>query len=480
MKSKTPARIKNFGRNVSFRVANHVRVGDEAEVLALLNEKGAGNIRVAGARHSWNTAFATRDTLIDLSRLNSVKHFTDPQKRTVVSVGGGCSVNELLDYLGKKNLSIQGYGIIGKQSIAGAVSTATHGSGHSSLSNQVLAAHIAAYDDRGEPTTHEFGEQDESLEAARCAFGCMGIILSLTLVCENRPLVSERTSKSDSLTEMLAEADSYPLQQFYLVPFAWKWYAQLRKTVDKGRSSPAARRWYYFRRFWKIEILFNLCVKLLANIPGLHRLFPAFFRQTYAGLRAENQEFTDHADKLLMMKDDLFRHVEMELFVATERLPEAASFVEGFLRWCAGETPDNFGAISQIVSAHGDKEELAGLKEELAGLKGTYLHHYPITFRRVLKDDTMMSMTHDGEAYAISFINYSFRRVTFETAMRFLASVMAAAFGARPHWGKWMPLDGHEIQKLYPRLEEFREQCETIDKDGVFRNRFIDRKLWVS
>jgi FAD/FMN-containing dehydrogenase len=174
-----------------------------------------------------------------------------------------------------------------------------------------------------------------------------------------------------------------------------------------------------------------------------------------------------------MMRHDLFCHLEMELFVRPDRLHEAVEFIEGVLRLCAGKMPENFGSVSQIVSHHGDTKVLAGLK-------GTYAHHYPITFRHVLKDDAMISMTSDGDAYAISFITYSRKTESFEAVMSFLASVMASAFGARPHWGKLVPLNADEIEKLYPRLPEFRAYCEAVDPNGVFRNRFVNRKMWAS
>ena len=100
------------------------------------------------------------------------------------------------------------------------------------------------------------------------------------------------------------------------------------------------------------------------------------------------------------------------------------------------------------------------------------------TFRKVLKDETMISMTSGGDAYAVSFITYRKNTDSFEAVMGFLASVMASAFDARPHWGKLMPLDAEEVERLYPRLREFRKICEKQDPNGVFRNRFVTRKMW--
>ena len=462
--------VRNFGRNLSFKVGRYVSPRSEQEVKEILANCGLGSVRATGARHSWSEAFATHDTLLDPSHLREMR-IEEGDGDTRVAVGAGCKVNDLLEFLREKELSLPTFGIIGEQSIAGAVSTATHGSGHSSMSNEVLEARLAAYDRDGSTRIVKLPEPAADLEAARCAVGCMGVLLGLKLRCVGRQLVSERAWKADSLEAMLANEESHPLQQFYLLPFVWKWHAQLRRRTDAARSSWFARKWFYLKRFLKIELFFNGAVKLLANIPGLGRFFLSFYRLMYALTDEGEDEIVDYADRLLMMRDDLFRHVEMELFVSPDRLPEAVDFVEGVLRFCAGEVPENFGAISQIVACHGDTKALAGLK-------GSYVHHYPITFRKVLKDNTMISMTSGGDAYAVSFISYRRNTDSFEAVMGFLASIMARAFDARPHWGKLLPLDASEIERLYPRLLEFRACCEAYDPKGALRNRFVGRKMW--
>ena len=472
MESSTAVRIRNFGRNVSFKVKNFQWVRDTDEALALLNQQKEGKVRVCGARHSWNESFATHATLVDISALDSVQFTEKSDQGCLVTVGAGCSVDALLTELAIQGFTLPGFGIIGKQSIAGAISTATHGSGFPSLSNAVTSAKLVAFDKNGQAERYQYEDMDEEIEAVRCALGGMGVLLELTLAAIPRYLVTERTVKADSLDELLDRERDFPLQQFYLVPHVWGWYAHLRKRVEGGQSSPRQLKMFYLRRFLKLDLFFNGVVKILSR-PWLRWLFPAFYRLTWRGLKDDDREIVDYADRILRMKHDLYRHVEMELFVPEDRFKDAAAFVEGFLRWCDGEVPGNFGSISQIVAAHGGTEELAGLK-------GSYLHHYPVTVRRVLKDESMISMTHDGAAYAISFISYRTNSGSFEAAMRFLASITASAFGARPHWGKLMYLNGGEIEKLYPRLNEFRKHCEKVDPDGVFRNRFMVRKLWSS
>src|SRR5207253_2566017 len=113
-----------------------------------------------------------------------------------------------------------------------------------------------------------------------------------------------------------------------------------------------------------------------------------------------------------------------------------------------------------------------GLLARLLALRGTFTFHYPVTFRRVLPDDTLISMTADAAEpyYAISFITYVEPRDAFYQLASFLADSMTALFEARLHWGKYFP-PGH-VPRDYPNLAEFREVCRRTDPHGVFCNEF--------
>ena len=119
------------------------------------------------------------------------------------------------------------------------------------------------------------------------------------------------------------------------------------------------------------------------------------------------------------------------------------------------------------------------MEEEAKLLRGTYTHHYAICFRRVLPDDTLISMTAnaDEDWYAISFITYCEPRDDFYRTAEFLARSMHRLFGARIHWGKWFPLDRKQVEQQYPQLNRFLEIANRFDPNGVFRNDFVREKL---
>jgi hypothetical protein len=124
--------------------------------------------------------------------------------------------------------------------------------------------------------------------------------------------------------------------------------------------------------------------------------------------------------------------------------------------------------------------EAIGMLEELKRHRGVFTYHYSITFRRVLPDDTLISMTAGAAEpyYAISMITYVEPRDCFYELASFLARSMVRLFDARLHWGKYFPLTNAEIEASYPRLPEFRALSRQVDPHGVFRNEFAQRVLF--
>jgi FAD/FMN-containing dehydrogenase len=170
---------------------------------------------------------------------------------------------------------------------------------------------------------------------------------------------------------------------------------------------------------------------------------------------------------MLVMKHEAFRHIEIELFVPRDQLADALDF--------ARETIEVAGGRQSTLSADNQQRiEGLGMQEDLAGLHDQYFHHYPICVRRVLPDDTLISMASGSgqDWYALSFISYAkpARRAGFHLFARFMARSMSRLFHARPHWGKVCPLEADELTSLYPRFDAFRTICNTLDPQGVFQN----------
>jgi FAD/FMN-containing dehydrogenase len=464
------ARATNFGRNVAIEARAVFVPETESEVLACLQEHREREIRVIGSLHSWSEAALPGDVAIDLRHFNHIELGTGSGNAEAwVDVGGGCTIDRLLDYLredGRYTLPV--YGIVGKQTVAGAISTATHGSGRSSMSQYVIAASVAAFDGKFNAQVYRW-ERGDQLAAVRCGLGCTGVILSVRLQLEPDFHIEERGEWFDALAPLLEAARDQPRTQFYLMPWSWRWYAQLRRPVDPAfaRVPGLVARVLRLFRLVAIDMLLHGAIRYLASTARRRRHLPWLFTTVLPMLAPPGIRVVDESRRLLTLRHDLWTHAECEIFVRGDDLPVAATLVEWALRCCAGEERPS---TTDVVVAHFG----AGIVNEIADLCGTYVHDYLITFRRVLRDDTLISMTSGTieEWYAISLVTYQPELTRFLRVSRFLAKTMARTLGARPHWGKIFPLTTDETAALYPRLPAFRQFCASIDPAQVFVNDF--------
>ena len=143
-------------------------------------------VKVVGSGHSWNHVAVTPKGghLINLSRFNRILHLD--AEAGVVTLEAGVTINQLNAYLDSHGLALHNLGHIGFQTLSGAISTGTHGSG---FKFGVLASHVRALTlvDGTGTLIRASPEQDRDVfHAALCGLGALGVITSITLqVCAN-------------------------------------------------------------------------------------------------------------------------------------------------------------------------------------------------------------------------------------------------------------------------------------------------------
>ena len=466
--------ISNFGGNIRFTPRHRYTPTTEEEVLAILDRHAHGKVRVGGALHAWSPAVVCEDALVDLRHFDHVELQHGPDGTASATVGGGCRIKHLLTKLhALGDVTLPSLGLITEQTIAGAISTATHGSGKHSLSHYVEELRVAAYDAATGTARIYTWSGGIELQAARCALGCMGIILAVRLRCIAKYDVAETIVPCATLEEVLAAEEQYPLQQFFLVPHRWTYFVQRRfvPTEVRPRRSRGAK---LYRAWWFlfIDIGLHVVIKLLACVIKSPSVIRLFYRRVLSHLILKNLTVVDRSERMLVMEHELFKHLEIEIFVPARHLRQAAAFVRAVLEVFDGAIAAPDGEVAAALVQ-------IGINDELLEKRGTFTFHYPITFRRVLPDNVLISMTGDADEpyYAISFITYVEPRDAFFTLASFLARSTTELFQARLHWGKYFPLNGADIESVYPRLPEFRALCKQVDPHGVFRNEFVERVI---
>lgn len=463
--------IRNFGRNLKFRAEELAVPRDEAELLALLDRSRGRKIRAIGRLHSWSEAPVGEELVLDLHHFDEVK-IERRAEGAFVTAGAGCQIKRLLGELARSGLTLPAMGLVTEQTIGGAVSTATHGAGRSSMSHYVAEARVARYDPatgRAMIVTIPGGAE---LQAARCSLGALGILASVSFWARPEYHIEEHFEAHDSLEQALAREAEYPIQQFYLMPWSWRYFAQHRRESAAPRSRLAALyRAYFFTTF---DVGLHLAILGAVRLLSSRRAARFFLRQIAPRTVVRNWRVVDRSRAMLIMEHELFRHIEIEIFVKRSHLGEAMATVRRLVEHC----DDHEWSGSAML--HDEVDQL-GLSKELAAAAGAYTHHYPICVRKVLPDATLISPTADAVEpwYALSFISYAHPadRDGFLAFARLAARALGALYGARLHWGKVNPLTREEIERLYPCLAEFREIRARADPDGVFLNAWTERFL---
>jgi len=464
----TDAVIRNFGGNVEVRPQRYVSPGTEQDVLTLLANHPR-QVRVSGTRHAWSPLIQTDDVLIVLDRLTDVR-VVHTAGRTLVKAQGGCPIWKVLEALNEHGLTLPSVGLITAQTVAGAISTGTHGSGRSSLSHFVQEVRLACYDGKDSTPRIVTISAGPELKAARCSLGCMGVILEVTFSTVPQYHVCEQLMPVKGPEQALEQEADWPLQQFFLIPHLWKFYTQRRRVAPAGNRLVAD----LYRFYWMLcmDLGLHLLVLATARYLASPRCVRALFRRILPCFIFQRLAVTDRSDRQLVMQHDLFRHLEEELFVRRQHLSEALQIVEEVLR-----VADNPLHVLQPF-VRGRLAE-ANLLQQLDQLGGKWTHHYPICIRRVAPDDTLISMSAGGfdDWYAISLITYTEPRKPFLEVAAFLAKALGVLCEARPHWGKWFPWHESQCVPQHPGMAEFRRIVERHDPEGVFSNAFVKHIL---
>jgi FAD/FMN-containing dehydrogenase len=419
--------IRNFGRNVEFTPAHVYAPRNDDEVLEILRRHRGEKIRCRGGLHSWSRILETGGVLLDLKHYQNI-NVAQRQPEPRVRIDAGCTIGRVLEELERHGLTLPTVGAIKKQTIAGAISTGTHGSGKQSLSHFVQEVRLASYDATGNPVIARVRSGGD-LRAARCALGGLGVILDVVISARETYRVRERFEKARSKEEALAGRAKWKLQQFFLVPWKWRYYVYRRKVTRLPRRAFCAA----LMRLWlllSIDVVQHAVLKWVVLPLGAVRFF-----LRWTPILGHHR--IDESHHVLTLRHDLFRHVEMEVFV-----PEP-------------ELRDAIDAIRAMV--------------EKAAERGEWTHHYPIFFRYIEPEDTLLSMASGGETWvSISFFTYVLPLDdAFRDFAKAVAEYLVAKHHARLHWGKYFPLP---FPQGDPRVVEFEKVRARYDPAGAFWN----------
>lgn len=407
---------------------------NEAEVVALVQHvrSSGGTLKAIGAGHSWTGAAMTDGHLVNLDHLCRVRHVD--RATGLVIVEAGARLHALIDVLAQHGLAMENLGSVAEQSVAGAISTGTHGTGLGlkNLASQVVALRLVT--GTGKVLVLDTETDGDLLNAARVSLGCLGIITEVTLACVPAFNLEERSwalSFDEAVRELPALISNEEHLKYWWLPHTGKVqvFAYNRTALDVTPTKPYAAR----LDRWINEVAFGGVVSLTRRYP---RLAPSINRLIGLGYFSEGRRVgrSDHLFNVAMPP----KHLEMEYAVSADDAPELMQQTRALIK--ARRLNVNF--VQELRFAAGDEAWLS-----------------PAYGRDTCHFGAYMGQTSQTQAYFDGF------------------EAMALKMGGRPHWGKIFGADGAAILGTLPKATDFNDLRREWDPADVFTSRF-SRHLW--
>jgi L-gulonolactone oxidase len=410
------------------------RPGSIAELsAAIAGAARAGlRVRVAGAGHSFSDAVLTSGLLLSLERLAAVLDVD--RSSGLVRVQGGITIRELSRQLRQHGLALENQGDVDAQSIAGAISTATHGTGGQlpNLSAQVSELTLVLAD--GSTLECSAEREPEIFRSARVGLGALGAIAEVTLRCVpsftlhgvDAPAPLEQTL--ERFDELVRANDHF---EFFVFP-----HADVALTRTNNRTErpprPRARAAAYVNDVLLTNYAFELVCRagrrLPALIPRLNRLVT---RMAGSSQRVDSSAAVFTTPRLV-------RFTEMEYALARERTTEAVR------------------RVMELVQRHG------------------FAVPFPIEVRTVAADDAFLSTAAGRHSGFVAV--HMYRGMAWEPYFRAVEAIMDE-LGGRPHWGKRHFQTAATLRPRYPDWERFSAVRSRLDPEGRFANDWSERVL---
>jgi L-gulonolactone oxidase len=427
-----PGEWRNWCGDQGCRPARIVHPQTREELVEVVRHAAAAGetVKVPGSGHSFTEAALTDGVMARIEALDGILEVDKEMGR--VTVEAGIVLRDLNTRLHELGLAMPNLGDIDRQTLAGAISTATHGTGAGlqNISAQVVGLELVT----GTGEVLELSEESDSdaFRAARVGVGALGAICAVTLQTVPSFLL-HRIDRPEPIDEVLANFDSlshaHDHFEFFVFP-----YTDTAVTIRRDRTSEPPRRRSSAEVFITEKVLQN---RLGGAIARLTRARPSLIprvTRTMARVFSEGDYIDDSFAIFSSEREIPFN--EMEYALPREHGP---AVVRRVLDW---------------------------IEEQ------RYPVGFPIECRVVAPDDALLSPSHERATTYVAV--HQFIGMDYGPYFEAVESIMAE-YGGRPHWGKRHTLDHARLEQLYPRFGDFLAVRDRLDPQRVFANDYTRR-----
>ncbi len=437
--------VSNWSRIESARPQHMWKPRSEAQAADVVRQASARGerVRVMGAGHSFTPVALGEDHLVSLDEMSGLVGVDVGRRRA--RFRAGTRLRDIPALLAPYGLALTNQGDVNPQSIAGAISTGTHGTGlgFTGFGGTVTGLKLLTAD--GSVLNLSETEHPEIFSLARISVGVLGLLLEVELQCvEAFDLVAQETGENldDLLDGLEQRARAHDHLEFYWYPHTDRAVAKTNTRVRRGEHAPAGLTDVRPRKKWaqvlSEEVVDNGGLRAMCEVGSLvPAAIPTLCR--VAAWATSNRAYRAAAHEVFVSPRRV-RFNETEWAVPLEEGPAAVREVRDLI--------------------------------ERKNLKISF----PIEGRVAAADDVPLSTAYGRETMYIAAHQF-FR----EDPTEYLTGVerVMRAHGGRPHWGKRHTLGYEELAGLYPRFEDFRALRSLLDPDAVFGNSHTDRLFGV-
>ena len=420
---ETNAKLKNWAGNLTYSTSKVFEPVSTEDVQKIV--KSCNKIRALGTRHCFNRIADSKDNLISTRNLHQIISISENSK--TVTVSAGARYGELCTYLHERGFAIPNLASLPHISVAGAVATATHGSG---VKNGNLATPVSAIEfvnAKGEVVSLT-REKDEDFHGAVIGLGALGIVTKVTL--DLLPAFSMRQDVYLNLPVQQLETHFDEIMSAgYSVSLFTDWQTSninqvwIKRLVNEGEPYTAEKEFYGATLATRnvhpiIEISAENCTEQM-SVPG-----PWY---------------------------DRLPHFKMGFTPSSGEELQAEYFVP---------RPLAFKAIQAVETLRKEIKPLLMITE----------------IRTIAADNFWMSPCFYQDSVAIHFtLNPDWEGVR---SLLPLVEEKLAPFNVRPHWGKLFTMSPEVLQSRYKMLTDFKQLVNKYDPEGKFRNEFVGRNIF--
>ncbi|WP_037308844.1 D-arabinono-1,4-lactone oxidase [Amycolatopsis orientalis] len=391
-------------------------------------------LRPLGSGHSFTAIAAANSDAMDLTGWTGIA--SADVANGLVTVRSGTTLKQLNAELDTLGLAMTNLGDIDAQTVAGAISTGTHGTGArlGGIATQIAGLELVLAD--GTVVTCSADERPDLFAAARVGLGALGVISTVTLQCEPSFLLSAQ-ERPEPLEQVLEGFDQFADEndhfEFYWFPYGKNALVKRNNRLPAGSERRPLTK---LKEFVDYELTENLA---FGGLCRLGRAVPKLVQPLgrFASNILSAREYSDLSHRVFVTHRGV-RFVESEFAIPRESLL------------------DVFAELRALVPK---------LENPVA---------FPVEVRVAAADDIWLSTANGRDSAYIAI--HQFVGMPYREYFAGFASIVGEV-GGRPHWGKMHDLDSSILRSRYPRFDDFTRIRKEVDPAGVFANTYLDRVL---